>query len=119
MYDMRGKEIDSYSFIRENLYYLDDMQLYAYRHPGEDWEPVGRYCFVAPIKHEKDTITSQKGTNVTQWGTMVYPNHRLKELDVHKGDLVSFQKDAEYEFRIDGEILYRMYDSNICLKQEN
>ena len=119
MFDMRGKEIDSYSFIRENLYYLDDMQLYAYRHPNEDWEPVGRYCFVEPIKVQEDTLVSKKGENVALWGSIVYPNDRLRELGLSSGDIISFQPDSEYEFRIDDRILYRMYDSNVCLKQEN
>ncbi len=37
--------------------------------------------------------------------------------DVSKGDIVAFAPDSEYEFRIDGEILYRMYNKNICLKK--
>jgi hypothetical protein len=119
MFDMRGKEVDSYSFIRENLYYLDDMQLYAYRHPNEDWEPVGRYCFVEPIKVQEDTLVSKKGENVALWGSIVYPNDRLRELGLSSGDIISFQPDSEYEFRIDDRILYRMYDSNVCLKQGN
>ena len=119
MFDMRGKEIDSYSFVRENIYYLDDMQLYAYRHPGEDWEPVGRYCFVEPIKTKEDTFFVRKGENVQLWGTLVYLNAELKRLGLKAGDVVSFQPDSEYEFNIEGDKLYRMYDSNICLIQES
>lgn len=119
MFDMRGKEIDSYSFIRENLYYLDDMQMYAYRKPGETWIPVGRYCFVKPIKHQEDTFIKRKGEERELWGEMVYPNARLQDLGVEPGAVISFQPESEYEFRIDGEKLYRMYDSNICLIQES
>jgi len=119
MFDMRGKEIDSYSFIRENTYYLDDMQLYAYRHPGEDWVPVGRYCFVKAIKIDEDTLFKRKGENVDLWGELVYLNQELTRLGLKPGDTISFQPDSEYEFNIEGEKLYRMYDSNICLIQEN
>jgi hypothetical protein len=30
---------------------------------------------------------------------------------------VSFTPESEYEFNIDGEVLYRMYNKNICLKK--
>ena len=39
----------------------------------------------------------------------------LKKQGVNKGDKVSFQPNSEYEFNVDGEKLYRMFDSNITL----
>jgi len=37
--------------------------------------------------------------------------------EVTEGDIVSFTPDSEYEFRINEEVLYRMYNRNICLKK--
>ena len=35
---------------------------------------------------------------------------------IKKGDRVIFKPDSEYEFEVDGEKLYRMYDHQITLK---
>jgi hypothetical protein len=49
------------------------------------------------------------------WGQVVFKNEDMTEVKV--GDIVSFTPDSEYEFRINNEILYRMYNRNICLKK--
>jgi len=49
------------------------------------------------------------------WGELVYFNELLT--DVKSGDIIAFSPDSEYEFRIDDEVLYRMYNKNICLKK--
>ena len=40
----------------------------------------------------------------------------LKSQGIKSGDTVIFQPDSEYEFYVDGQVLYRMYDSNITIK---
>jgi hypothetical protein len=47
---------------------------------------------------------------------MVYVNEYLKSKGLIKGDKVSFVPDSEYEFRIDNEKLYRMFDHQITIK---
>ena len=49
-------------------------------------------------------------------GVMVYPNEYLKSKGVNEGDTVCFAPNGEYEFDIDGEKLYRMYDHFVTLK---
>ena len=49
-------------------------------------------------------------------GIMVYPNDYLLTQGVKKGDNVCFQPDSEYEFTVDGEKLYRMFDHQITIK---
>jgi hypothetical protein len=49
------------------------------------------------------------------WGEIVYKNDDFTSAEV--GDVVSFTPESEYEFNIDGEVLYRMYNKNICLKK--
>ena len=46
-------------------------------------------------------------------GQMVYSNKELDALGIREGDIVSFQPHSEYEFKVDGEVLYRMFTSNI------
>ena len=48
-------------------------------------------------------------------GEMKYPNEYLKSKGVKEGDLVTFLPETEYEFNIDGEKLYRMYDHHISM----
>jgi hypothetical protein len=49
-------------------------------------------------------------------GQMVYPNEYLLNKGIKKGDYVCFSPDSEYEFTVDGEKLYRMYDHQITMK---
>jgi hypothetical protein len=49
-------------------------------------------------------------------GEMVYPNEYLVSQGVMAGDKVCFKPDSEYEFDVDGEKLYRMYDHQITIK---
>ena len=40
----------------------------------------------------------------------------LKSKGINSGDTVCFKPDSEYEFDVDGEKLYRMYDHQITIK---
>ena len=44
-----------------------------------------------------------------------FTNNELEGVSV--GDVVSFTPDSEYEFKINGDLVYRMYNRNICLKK--
>jgi hypothetical protein len=48
-------------------------------------------------------------------GEMVYPNEYLQDKGIKAGDLVCFSPDSEYEFDVDGQKLYRMYDHQITI----
>ena len=48
-------------------------------------------------------------------GLVKYPNKYLISKGVNKGDKVSFKPESEYEFNVDGEKLYRMFDKSITL----
>ena len=43
-------------------------------------------------------------------------NKELEVLGVKQGDKISFTPDSEYEFTVDDEKLYRMYDHQITMK---
>ena len=47
---------------------------------------------------------------------MKYPNKYLSSQGVASGDKISFKPDSEYEFMVDNEKLYRMYDHQITIK---
>ena len=46
---------------------------------------------------------------------MKYPNKYLLGKGVKAGDRISFKPDSEYEFTVDCEKLYRMYDHQITM----
>jgi hypothetical protein len=49
-------------------------------------------------------------------GIMRYPNELLAKSGVNPGDKVCFKPDSEYEFMVDDEKLYRIYDHQITIK---
>jgi co-chaperonin GroES (HSP10) len=48
-------------------------------------------------------------------GEMVYPNEYLATQGVKAGDKVCFKPDSEYEFKVDDETLYRVFDHQITM----
>ena len=46
---------------------------------------------------------------------MKYINSELKKLGVAPGDIVAYEPHSEYEFKVEGEKLYRMYTNNITM----
>lgn len=100
-YDIRGKERSGPSHFRDNLFFIFPDQYFMYK-KGDTWKSPDPYCFVRPTK---DSLI----------GEIAYSNDELESIGVNVGDIVSFQPDSEYEFKIDGEVLYRMFTRNICL----
>jgi hypothetical protein len=82
---------------------------------GDTWYSYDRYCFVKPIPPTESYIKKPFGEEPLM-GKMVYPNEYLISKGVNKGDLICFSPDSEYEFTVDGEKLYRMFDHQITIK---
>jgi hypothetical protein len=110
-YDMRGRPKKSPNYFKDGLYFIDEYQFYLYNN-GTKWNSVGDYCFVKPIDKENSYLYEEGYEDNT--GHVVYSNSILKDLGVLEGSKINFLKDSEYEFDIDGEILYRMRSSDIC-----
>jgi co-chaperonin GroES (HSP10) len=111
-YDMKGREKSSWSFLRDNTFMVTTEEMFLYRKPNSSWCAIAPYCFVEPIKaKEKDILSSE--INEALFGTMIYKNNDQE--NVQEGDQVVFSPETEYEFKIDGRILYRMRTQNICL----
>jgi len=112
--DMRGREKSGKSFISDNQFLLDEDQWFMAKHNGL-WKCHSKYCFVRPIeKDERILHTSNTFEPLT--GIIAYGNKELSLMGVNEGDKVSFTPDSEYEFNIDGEILYRMLTNNITIQ---
>ena len=111
--DMKGRQKSGKSYFKDDLFFVDNDQFYMYNHNGQ-WHSHDRYCFVQPVDKQK-SFMFKRGNEEPLMGEMVYPNLYLKNQGVNKGSQVSFQPDSEYEFEVDGEKLYRMFDHQITL----
>jgi hypothetical protein len=110
-YDMRGRPKKSPNYFKEGLYFIDEDQFYL-SYDGDKWNSVGDYCFVKPLDIENSYLYEEGLEDNT--GFLVYSNNTLLDLGVNEGDKVNFRKDSEYEFEVDGNLLYRMKSSDIC-----
>ena len=105
---MYGRQKSGRSFFRENTFLIDSEQFFLYKQDGE-WKPYDRYCFIKPIAVKQDYHLHKNVRLEPLVGEMKYPNEYLKKQGVKKGDSVVFNPNMEYEFQVDGELLYRIY----------
>ena len=112
--DMKGRQQSGKSFFKDDLFFIDEEQFFMYKQDGE-WHSYDRYCFVKPVPTSESYIFKPFSEEPLV-GIMKYPNDYLKSKGVSSGDMVCFKPDSEYEFDVDGEKLYRMYDHQITIK---
>ena len=111
--DMKGRRKSGRSFFRDDIFFVEPDQFYMYKRDGK-WNTYSRYCFVKPMP-AIDSYIKKPFTNEPLMGTMVYPNAYLVTQGVREGDTVCFKPDSEYEFDIDGQKLYRIFDHQITM----
>ncbi len=115
--DMKGREKSGKSFLRDNTFFLDDSQFYAYKDVNDEkWTCLGDYCFVTPID-KKDYYVDSLSKEEPLTGVIKYSNPNLEKLGVCEGNTVCFEPHSEYEFTINGEKMYRMYTRNITMSE--
>jgi hypothetical protein len=114
--DIQGREKSGRSFLKEGQYIVDPDQWFMYKKDGQ-WKTFDRYCFVEPVSVKKHWINSP-GLSSSLTGRITYSNDQLESLGITVGDLIGFTPESEYEFDIDGKVMYRMFTNNICLKYE-
>lgn len=110
-FDVRGKEKNSGSFLKENQYFVAPDQIFAFKR-NDKWHCPDDYCFVKPLtnKDKWDSETEQKLK-----GELVYSNSELSLLGLSIGDVVGFTPDSEYEFEIEGDKLYRILSNQVTI----
>lgn len=112
--DIKGRQKSGKSFFRDDLFFIEFDQFFLYK-KGFTWNAHDRYCFVKPIP-AIDSYIKKPFSEEPLMGIMKYPNQYLTERGVKEGDVVCFSPDSEYEFNVDDEKLYRMYDHQITMK---
>lgn len=111
--DIKGARKSGRSFFKDDLFFIEPDQFFLY-HDGKEWHTYDRYCFIKPISKE-DSYIYKNTKEEPLVGLVKFPNEYLISKGVNKGDKVCFQPDSEYEFEVDGEKLYRMYDHQITM----
>lgn len=113
--DIKGNRKSGKSFFREDLFFIEPDQFFMYKCSDGNWKCNDRYCFVKPIP-AKDSYIKKPFTNEPLMGIMMYANDYLMRQGIDSGDEVCFTPDSEYEFIVDGETLYRIFDHQITIK---
>jgi len=115
--DVNGKERNSKSFFKEDMYFVNEDQIFAYKQVANwsrlklsSWKPMKGFCFVKPIK---STDKFSQDIEKPLVGIVKYSDGSYKV-----GDLVGFTPNSEYEFIIERERLYRVYSKFITIKYE-
>lgn len=111
--DMKGRQRSGRSFFRDDVFFIEPDQFFMYKRDGK-WYPYDRYCFVRPVV-AIDSYIKKPFTNEPLMGEMVYPNEYLLSKGIKAGDKVCFKPDSEYEFKVDDETLYRIFDHQITI----
>ena len=109
-YDMKGKEKNSSTFFKDELYFCSLDQIYMY-----NLKPHLDYCFVKPVLN-KSHLSSEKEQE--HFGILKYSNKSLEAVGLKPGDLVIFTPNSEFEFIIEGERLYCMKSNDIAITHE-
>ena len=111
-YNMKGKQQNSRSYFKEDLYFCAPDQIYLYNN-GINNSFLDR-CFVKPLRSDKLGDKVIKNTGILKYG-----NNTLDHLNIKEGDLVSFPDLREWEFVVDSELLYCMKSKDILIKHEH
>lgn len=112
--DMKGRQKSGKSFFKDDMFFIEPDQFFMYK-KGSTWNAYDRYCFVKPMPTTESYI-KKPFSEEPLMGTMKYPNEYLISKGINVGDMVCFTPDSEYEFTVDGEKLYRVFDHQITIK---
>ena len=109
-YDQKGRERNSSTYFKDDLYFVLPEQIYMY-----NLKPHLDYCFVKPIKNQNLLENRKEQPNV---GIVKYTNNALEAVGITPGTLITFTPNSEFEFIIEGERLYCMKSNDIALTHE-
>ena len=104
-----GIEKNSKSYFDETTYIVQSDQIFLYKQDNKWLSPKG-FCWVKPIKNQNKYTNNKTQENI---GIIKYTDGTFEI-----NDLVGFTPQSNYEFVIDGELLYRVYTKFITIKYE-
>ena len=110
-YDQKGRERNSSSYFKDDLYFASIDQIYMYNDKCHL-----NYCFVKPVLNNDNLDVIKEQPNV---GIIKYTNSSLEAIGITPGTLVTFTPSSEFEFIIGDERLYCMKSNDIAITHEN
>ena len=113
-YNMQGKQTNSRSYFKNDLYFAAVDQIYLYKNK-DTWYSFGDRCFIKPFKNSNSLLNIKEEPHM---GVLKIGNKKLNALDINPGDKVGFKPGGEWEFIIDKERLYCMKSNDIVIKYE-
>jgi len=113
-YNIKGKEKNSKSYFKDNLYFVQPDQIYLYK-TKDRWMSFKDRCFINPIKNNDNVNASLEQSLI---GILKYGNSVLEALGINEGDLVGYKPYGEFDFLVDGKRLYCMKSNDIVIKYE-
>jgi len=113
-YDQKGRERNSSSFFKDDMFFCGIDQIYLYKNNNE-WVTNLDYCLVKPLVSNENLSTEKE---IPLMGLIKYNNKHLNSIGIKKEMLVTFRPNSEFEFIIDDERLYCMKSNNIAIKHE-
>ena len=108
-HNVRGIEKNSKNYFNENTYIVYPDQIFLYKRFWK-WNSPKGFCWVKPIKNQVKYSNNETQENI---GIVKYTDGTFKV-----NDLIGFTPISNYEFVIDGELLYRVYTKFITIKYE-
>lgn len=124
-YGMQGSTIKSNYHYKDNLYFVPLTEIFMFKRGDNEWEALDPFCFIKPIKYENkkvgnlliyDNTTGSHKDKVKNIGEVKFLNKEMKAAGISIGDKIVFSNNSEYEFNINGEILYKMSTRDILAK---
>ena len=115
LYDMKGREKNSASFFKDDLFFCEIEQIYLYN-KNDKWFSNLNYCFLYPVLATDDFSTFKEQELL---GIIKYGNSSLEAKGINPGALITFKPHSEFEFIVDGERLYCMKSNDIALTHEH
>ena len=114
-YDMKGREKNSASFFKDDLFFCEIEQIYLYN-KNDKWFSNLNYCFLYPVLATDDFSTFKEQELI---GILKYGNSSLEAKGINPGALITFTPNSEFEFIVEGERLYCMKSNDIALTHEH
>ena len=113
-YDQKGRERNSASYFKDDMYFCDMSQIYLIKNQNT-YETNLDYCLIKPIKKSsKYTLDKEKPL----MGVVKYTNKNLLKQNIEVNSLITFTPNSEFEFIVGDERLYCMKSNNIAIKHE-
>ena len=114
--NIHGDLVDSGNYVKENTFTCFDDEMLAYNR-DDKWIVLRFSCFIKPkIKKQTDGFVYETNVKEELVGTIFVNNPQLEEYGLKVGDEILFLPDSEYEFNINGEIVYHMKAQDVIAK---